>query len=249
PSLWSVPADARAEVWVPFQTRRGCPMGCTYCSTPLLEGTVMRKRLIGTVVEGIARHAAAGFRHFYCVDNTFNLPPRYAKDLCASLASAGLGIRFHCILYPGFVDEDLVRKMAEAGCIEASLGFESGSPALLRNLNKKYEVEQVRTASELLGKYGIRRTGFLLLGGPGETRESVRESLEFAESLRMEALKVTVGIRIYPGTALEKTAREEGVIAEGDDLLYPRFYVARGLEEWIGPAVRQWMSGRPDCAV
>lgn len=249
PSLWSVPADARTGVWVPFQTRRGCPMRCSYCSTPALEGTVIRKRVIETVVEGIARHVAAGFRHFYFVDNIFNLPPKYAKDLCASLSSAGLRIRWHCILYPGFVDEDLVRKMAEAGCIEASLGFESGCPAILRNLNKKYEVEQVRTTSKLLEKYGIRRLGFLLLGGPGETRESVRESLEFADSLHLETLKLTAGIRIYPGTPLEKTAREEGVIAEGDDLLFPRFYLARGLDEWIGPEVREWMRNHPYCVM
>jgi len=249
PSLWSVPTDARAGVWVPFQTRRGCPMGCSYCSTPALEGTRIRKHLIDAVVEGTARHVSAGFDHFYFVDNIFNLPPRYAKDLCRAIASARLGIRFHTILYPGLVDEDLVRRMAEAGCIEASLGFESGCPAILRNLNKKYEVEQVRTASELLGKYGIRRLGFLLLGGPGETRETVRESLEFADSLQLETLKLTVGIRIYPGTPLEKTAREEGVIAEGDDLLFPRFYLARGLNEWIGPAVREWMRNRTYCVM
>jgi radical SAM superfamily enzyme YgiQ (UPF0313 family) len=245
PLLWSVPADTRSGVWVPFQTRRGCPMRCSYCSTPALEGTRIRKHPIDAVVQGIARHVAAGFDHFYFVDNTFNLPPKYAKDLCTALASANLGIRWHSILYPGFVDEDLVRKMAEAGCIEASLGFESGCTAILRNLNKKNEVEQVRTASELLRRYGIRRLGFLLLGGPGETRETVRESLEFADSLRLDTLKLTMGIRIYPGTPLETTAREEGVIAEEDDLLFPRFYLARGLDEWIGPAVREWMITHP----
>jgi radical SAM superfamily enzyme YgiQ (UPF0313 family) len=248
PSLWSVPADARAGVWVPFQTRRGCPMRCSYCSTPALEGTVIRKRMVETVVEGIARHVAAGFTHFYCVDNTFNLPPQYAKELCASLASADLGIRFHCILYPGFVDEEMVRLMEAAGCVGASLGFESGCPAVLAKLHKKYDVDQVLTASELLGKHGIRRLGFLLLGGPGETRESVRESLAFAESLAPDMLKITVGIRIYPGTPLEEIARDEGVIAEGDDLLFPRFYLARGLDGWIGPMIREWRIGRPYCA-
>ena len=174
PSLWSAPAGTGAEVWIPFQTRRGCPMRCSYCSTPTLEGTVIRTHPVAQVVAGIARHVAAGFDEFYFVDNTFNFPPKYAKDLCTALAAAGLKIRWRCILYPGFIDEELVRKMAEAGCVEVSLGFESGCPDILRNLNKKYSVGQVRESSDLLREYGIRRMGFLLLGGPGETRRSVQ---------------------------------------------------------------------------
>lgn len=247
PALWNVPADVRAEIWIPFQTRRGCPMRCSYCSTPALEGTRIRKHPVDAIVDGIARHVAAGFDRFYFVDNTFNLPPRYAGDLCTALASAGLGIRWRCILYPGFLDAEMVRKMAAAGCIEVSLGFESGCPAILKNLNKRYDCDQVRTASELLREYGIRSMGFLLLGGPGETRESVAESLKFADSLNVDMLKLTTGIRIYPGTALEKVALAEGVIAAGDDLLWPRFYLAKGLDGWLGPMLRQWMGDRPYC--
>ena len=247
PSLWTVPAGYEEEIWVPFQTRRGCPMKCIYCSTPAIEGTTTRRHTMEAVVTGIARHVAAGFNRFYFVDNTFNLPPRYAKDLCTAFSTAGLGIRWRCILYPGFVDEEMVLKMAEAGCVEVSLGFESGSPVILKNLNKKYTIDQVRTSSQLLRKYGIRRMGFLLLGGPGETMETVLESLTFADSLGLDMLKLTMGIRIYPGTALEKIARGEGLIAEDDDLLLPRFYLAKGLEEWLGPMIRKWMAERPYC--
>ena len=247
PSLWSVPADAAAEIWVPFQTRRGCPMRCSYCSTPHLEGTSIRKHPVDAVVQGIAVHVAAGFKHFYFVDNTFNFPLSYAKELCTALVDAGLGISWRCILNPGFMDEELARTMAQAGCLEVSLGFESGCPAILRNLNKDYDLDQVRESSELLRKYGIRRMGFLLLGGPGETRETVRESLAFADSLKLDLLKLTLGIRIYPGTALEKVAREEGVIAEGDDLLLPRFYLSKEVEGWLNPTIHKWMADRPYC--
>ncbi len=247
PSLWTVSAESTEEIWIPYQTRRGCPMGCSYCSTPALEGTRIRKHPVDAVVQGIARHVAAGFNRFYFVDNTFNLPPKYAKELCTALGAAGLGIRWRCILYPGFVDEEMVRKMSEAGCVEVSLGFESGCPAILKNFNKKYDLDQVRTASEMLRDYGIRRLGFLLLGGPGETKESVLQSLDFADSLKLDMLKLTMGIRIYPGTPLEKTARDEGVITEGDDLLFPRFYMAKGLDGWLVPMIREWMVDRPYC--
>jgi hypothetical protein len=91
--------------------------------------------------------------------------------------------------------------------------------------------------------------GFLLLGGPGETKETVLESLVFADSLKLDMLKLTVGIRIYPGTILEKIARDEGLIDEGDDLLLPRFYLAKGLAGWLDPTIRKWMADRPFCTM
>ena len=138
---------------------------------------------------------AAGYRQFYFVDNTFNFPLQYAKDLCTALDAAALKIRWHANVYPGFVDEELVRTMAKAGCVEVSLGFESGSPAVLSKLNKQYAPPQVRVAAHLFQAYGIRRMGFLLLGGPGETRETVRASLDFADSLQLDMLKLTMGIQ------------------------------------------------------
>lgn len=247
PSFWSVPPGRADELWIPLQTRRGCPMRCSYCSTPALEGTAIRTHPVETVLEVLSRHVAAGFKNFYFVDNTFNFPPDYAKSLCDAIVSARLGIRWRCILYPGFVDEEMVSKMAQAGCVEVSLGFESGSPGILKSLNKKYDLDQVRQASELLRRHGIARMGFLMFGAPGETRETVQESLAFAESLHLDMLKLSTGIRIYPETPLAEVSRREGVVAEDDDLLLPRFYQAKGLEDWLGPLLADWMKTRPYC--
>ncbi len=123
--------------------------------------------------------------------------------------------------------------MAKAGCVEVSLGFESGYPPVLRAMNKRFQPDEVREISQRLAAHGIRRMGFLLLGGPGETKESVDESLAFARSLDLEMLKVSVGIRLYPYTPLARQAIEEGVVAPDDDLLVPRFYIRPGLEEYI----------------
>ena len=247
PALWPATSRADPEIWVPFQARRGCPMNCSYCSTAAVEGTTIRTRLPEAVVHGIAQQVEAGFDHFYFVDNVFNIPPTYAKALCAALKDAGLGIRWRCILYPGQIDEELVKGMAEAGCVEASLGFESGCEQILRNLNKKYSPAAVVAASEMLARHGIRRFGFLLLGGPGETRETVLESLAFADSLKLDLLRLTVGLRSYPDTALASTAVQDGFISPEDDLLIPRFYLARGLDGWLGQTVREWMADRPNC--
>jgi radical SAM superfamily enzyme YgiQ (UPF0313 family) len=232
-SLWLTVEPTTPDLWVPVQTRRGCGLDCTYCSTASIEGRAVRARSPQLIVEHIRRVASAGFARFYFVDNTFNLPLSHAMELCRRIAAERLNVEWRCILYPHQVPEALVAAMADAGCVEVSLGFESGSKDVLRALNKQFEPEEVRRISDLLAKHGIRRLGFLLLGGPGETRESVKESLAFADSLGLEMLKVSVGIRIYPRTALAKIALEEGVISADDDLLFPRFYLRPDLEGWI----------------
>ncbi len=242
--LWYGSVPMAQELWLPFQTRRGCPMDCSYCSTATIEGSRLRKRSAHVAVEGIARHVKAGFRCFYFVDNIFNMPPSYASELCRGLIANELKISWRCIFYPAKVDEGLIRDMARAGCKEVALGFESGCERVLRSMNKKYNLKEVRETSEMLAEYGIRQMGFLLLGGPGETRESVEESIAFADSLHLDGLKITVGIRIYPDTALAKTAVAEGVISPNDDLLFPQFYVVRGLEDWLHESVTAWTAER-----
>lgn len=231
--LWASVDPAVPDLWVPIEARRGCPNRCSYCATSQIQGKTIRSREPVAVAESMARMAKAGLRRFYIVDNSFNLPESYALDLCGAIERTAPGVQWRCILYPHRVSEELVVAMARAGCVEVAVGFESGSAPILRALNKHFSTSDVRMTVDLLGRHGIRRVGFLLLGGPGETRETVDESLVFAESLRLEALRITVGIRIYPNTALADTALEQGVISGDEDLLHPRFYLAPGLEPWI----------------
>ncbi len=233
-------------VWLPFQTRRGCPLSCSYCSTPLIEGKITRKRNPKFVIDALSSYVAAGFDHFFFVDNTFNLPSSYAKDLCDQIIESGLNIKWRAILYPGKVENELVAKMAASGCVEVSLGFESGSDIILKKMNKGFRTEDVRLTSDLLKKFGIRRMGFLLLGGPGETKQTVQESFEFVDSLDLEMVKVTPGIRIYPNTKLAHHARKTGKISLDDNLLIPKFYFEGEIEAWIRKKVDERMKDRPN---
>ena len=234
---------ATPDLWIPVQSRRGCPNDCSYCSTSQIQGRRLRAREPRQVAEHVAMLARAGYRRVYFVDNSFNIPEQHALELCDALTRLATGVLWRCILYPCRVCEELVRSMARAGCVEVSLGFESGSLQVLREMNKRFTPADVREVSDMLGAHGIRRMGFLLLGGPGETRETVEESVAFAESLRLECLRVTVGMRIYPGTQLARRAIAEGVIKDEDDLLVPRFYLSPGLEPWIHDRVKPLLRG------
>lgn len=242
------PAEAldKEEIWFPYQTRRGCPMDCSYCSTASIEGRLLRKRTPELAAREILALAEKGFRRFQFVDNTFNIPEPYALRLCRELAPLGREISWRCIFYPWRVSKDLVKAMARAGCREVTLGFESGSEAILRGMNKRYRPSDVRETSRLFEDYGIRRLGMILLGAPGETLSSVEQTLVFADSLNCELVAVTAGIRIYPSTRLAEVARAEGLIRPDDDLLHPRFYLARGLEARLPELLEAWIRDRPN---
>jgi len=216
-------------------------MRCSYCSTGTIEGHALRKRSPEQVVRWMARWVEAGFRRFQFVDNTFNLPPSYALTLCSRLAEADLPVTWRSILYPGKLEDRLVEAMAKAGCREVSLGFESGCDDILKEMNKHFLSKDVREAARILSDHGIHTMGFLMLGGPGETRESVEESLAFVSALNLDALKITIGIRIYPETKLAKVAVQDGLIAPDDDLLFPKFYMVKGLEGWLRETVGRHM--------
>jgi len=238
------PTPGRSELWVPFQTRRGCPMNCSYCSTGAIEGRLIRKIPPERAVEALSRYTEAGFTRFFFVDNTFNLPPAYAERLCDAIINSGLSIAWRSIVYPWKITQQLASKMAEAGCTEVSLGFESGSEPVLKRLNKRFRPPDVRQAANIFKACRIARMGFLLLGGPGETRETALESLHWADSLGLDNMKLTVGIRIYPDTALATTAISEGIIAPADDLLIPKFYIQPELKTWLYETAAQWAAQR-----
>ena len=219
-------------------------MDCIYCSTASIEGCVLRKHSLEYVMDVIRHVAAFGIKNIFFVDNTFNFPMKYAKALCDRMIREDLNVRWRCILYPWKVDEELTDKMAQAGGKEVSLGFESGSENMLKRMNKQFTLDDVRNISKMLERHQIRRLGFLLLGGPGETRDSVERSLSFADSLKTEAMKITTGIRIYPYTALHRMAVDEKLIPPDDDLLFPKFYIAKGLERWLEETVENWMADR-----
>ncbi len=240
------PAVKEQQIMIPFQTGRGCPMNCNYCSTTAIEGAKTRYYEVDRVIDSLAKYVAEGYDHFFFVDNTFNLPRKHAEEICDGIIDSALNISWQCIFYPWNVEEGLVEKMARAGCTDVSLGFESGSDNILAILNKRFQAEEVRNISAMLKRHGIRQMGFLLLGGPGETRETVEESLAYADSLELNLMKLTLGIRIYPNTPLAQTAIEDGIITPDQNLLFPAFYMVPDLEDWLRETAKKWSDERPN---
>ena len=111
-----IPEDSPDQpVWMPIQTRRGCPMDCSYCSTSSIEGRLLRRHSPRKVVENLKAYVDAGIRHFFFVDNTFNFPASYAEALCDGIIKEKLDIKNRCIIYPSKVDAPAGSKNGKGG--------------------------------------------------------------------------------------------------------------------------------------
>jgi radical SAM superfamily enzyme YgiQ (UPF0313 family) len=129
--------------------------------------------------------------------------------------------------------------MRRAGCYGLSIGNESGSPQMLKNLRKNFTVEQVSQACSWCRDSGIQYTCFLLLGGPGENRNTIDQSISLMEELKPTYLSINIGIRVYPNTELVRISRDEGIVSGQDDLLSPAFYLSCEIKDWIFDYIKE----------
>ncbi len=212
-----------------IQTKRGCPFSCIYCTYPLLEGKEVRLRPTEEVADELQNLAAEGVDYVYFVDDIFNYPPSYAEGLCRAIISRKIEIKWSAFVNPGFLDEELLSWMKEAGCVGIEFGTDSGSPKMLENYRKSFTVEEVIRSSRLCSANGMNHCHYILFGGPGEDTETIEESFRLMDELDSTAVIAMLGIRIYPKTEMEEMARSQGVIGQDSNLIFPHFYVSPGL--------------------
>lgn len=245
--LFSLPEYLSRDVAISVQTKRGCPFRCIYCSTPVLQARAVRTRDPETVADGLEileRHY--GVRTVQFVDNNFNYPPEHAAAVCQAVIDRGLRLRWLCNLHPGYASQELVALMKRAGCIYAIVGSESGSEHMLANLARGYGPDAVERTCRWLKEAGIDHWASLLLGGPGETPQTVEESLALMEALDPTSVGVWVGIRIYARTPLADIARREGVIDDETNLLFPSFYLSSAIAPVIVERMQRALSVHPN---
>lgn len=224
------------------QTKRGCRYKCIYCTYPAIDGSTIRLREPADIVDEIEGLVLeAGVEYLYFVDDIFNEPPAHAEDVCGEILRRGLSVRWTGFVNPTKLSRDLLSKMKAAGCEGIELGTDTGSPAVMRTMRKSFSVESVRRAADDCRSLGLPFCHYLIFGGPGETRETFMETVRLMEETDPTAVIAMIGPRIYPMTELEAIARREGVVGEGDSLLFPRFYVSPAMgAEWALDFLRDY---------
>jgi radical SAM superfamily enzyme YgiQ (UPF0313 family) len=201
----------------------------------------------GSVTDAVARLAATGLRDIEIVDSVFNAPLEHAMNVCEALARARHRAWLQCLeLNPLFLDDPLLAEMERAGFVGMGITLESASDPVLRGLKKGFTAREVHHAAEAVRRHGIPCAWIFLLGGPGETEETVKETLRFAGN-RIRPRDVAffnTGIRIYPGTELESIARRQGVLSRAPgEMLSPVFYVSPEVDgPWMERELKKSMN-------
>jgi radical SAM superfamily enzyme YgiQ (UPF0313 family) len=237
PAEWSAP-DYRLFPLEPYlkaggtaavQTKRGCPQKCCYCTYPFLEGRSLRLRDPREVARDVQRAAEMGAEYFYFVDNNFNMPAEHAREVCHELAACESKTAWTAFVTPLGFPATLAEEMAAAGCLSLELGSEAGTDAGLIELGKSHTIAEIIDTDRYLSQAGITPAHYFIFGGPGETLDSVEETLSVIDKLRGVCLAM-LGIRIYPATALYARAVHDGVLTEDRDLLEPAFYISPSVD-------------------
>lgn len=226
---------------VGIESKRGCPQQCIYCADPLGKGAAVRLRSPASVAEELKSLLDRGIDHFHFCDSEFNIPAAHAADVCAEIIKRGLGgrIRWYAYASPAPFSAYLAHLFVNAGCAGVDFGADSGSDRMLRNLGCHFSVEDLSRTAGLCHDHGIVFMYDLLLGGPGETRDSVKETIDLMKRLSPHRVGVSLGVRLFPGTRLAAQVMADGSPVENrnlkgrvvgnDSLLAPIFYLSADL--------------------
>ena len=210
-----------------LQTKRGCPFRCTYCTYQHINGPSLRLRSPVEVANELASMVEdSGLDEVFFVDDIFNWPHDHAMGICEEIVARRIRISWTCFATPLGMTPDLARAMKRAGCRGVEFGTDTASPSMLRALGKPFQQEQIRIASRACREADLPDAHYLILGGPGETSETIADTFAFFDDLKPRAVLAFLGVRIYPNTPLRGMAIAEGAISDGDDLLLPRFYLS-----------------------
>ncbi|MBV8476747.1 MAG: hopanoid biosynthesis associated radical SAM protein HpnJ [Acidobacteria bacterium] len=204
--------------YVSLYTTRGCPAQCTFCLWPqTLSGHPWRKRSSDDVAQEMAKAKQywPHVKEFFFDDDTFNIQKARTIELCAKLKP--LGLTWSCTSRVT-TDFETLKAMKEAGCRLLIVGYESGDQQILKNIKKGATSERARQFTKDCHKLGLVIHGDFILGLPGETRQTINNTIAFAKELDVETIQVSVA-HAYPGTELYDYAVKNGFMVSENKMV------------------------------
>ncbi len=220
------------------ETKRGCNRPCIYCADPLAKGNCLRLRDAAEVADEVENLLGQGIDVLHLCDSEFNIPIKHAKELCREFVRRRLGERIGWYTYMAVTpfDNELAELMQKAGCVGIDFTADSASGLMLSNYRDSHRAEDLAAAVELCRDNDITVMLDLLLGGPGETQETLAETIEFAKQIKPDCVGAGLGVRIYPGTEMAVIVESEGALETNPnikrkydgpvDLLKSTFYIS-----------------------
>ncbi len=196
-------------------TSRGCPNQCTFCGHQVF-GRTLRQRSASNIVDEIEMlYKQHHVREIAFVDDTFTIKPERIIDLFDLLDSKGIRIPWTCMSRVNTVDFEILKYMRDHGCWHISFGIESGNEEILRLIKKNISLEQASKVADWCYQLGIKSKGFFIIGHPGETIETIDQTIETALRMRLHDVVVTLNTPL-PATEQSRTAESYGTLEKND---------------------------------
>jgi hopanoid biosynthesis associated radical SAM protein HpnJ len=227
--------------YISFYTTRGCPAMCTFCLWPQTHSGHRWRLRSSKDVANECRYVLENFpglKEIFFDDDTFNYKKQRTLELCAELKK--LNFTWSCTSRVT-TDYETLKAMRDAGCRLLIVGYESGDEQILRNIKKGATIEGARRFTKDAHNLGLTIHGDFIVGLPGETRETLRNTIDFAKQLDVETIQVSMG-HAYPGTEFYEYAKENNLVQlkmsddEGHQLpnvVYPGILEKGELVEWV----------------
>ncbi len=230
-------------------TSRGCTAGCKFCIKHVSYQNSVRLRSPEKILEELQLLDGLGVHNIHMYADLFTINREQVVGLCELILASGLKVRWTCNSRVDYVDREMLRLMARAGCWLISWGIESANETILKRIHKGYRKEQAFRALRWAKEAGIKNWGYFIIGLPGETEETIRETIAYSKQLPLDIALFHIAAP-YPGTPFfyevvennwfrPGTKWEEVDMDQSTVLDYPGLPAER-LEYWQRRATREW---------
>jgi len=221
-----------------LETKRGCNRNCTYCADALAKGKRLRVREPCEVADEVEALLAQGIDVLHLCDSEFNIPAEHALAVCEEFIRRSFGKRLRWYTYMTVTpfDAELAKTMAAAGCVGVDFTGDSANAGMLKTYRQPHRKEHLASAVRLCRENNIKVMIDLLLGGPGETQESVCETINFIKEISPDCAGASLGVRMCAETEMARIAEAEGPLetnpnihrkyAGAVDFSKPTFYIS-----------------------
>jgi len=203
---------------IQMHASRGCPYRCYFC----LWNQIMYRcgkyrmfsptRVVDEIEDAIKNYNA---KEIYFDDDDFTISKRHVKDICNEIRKRGLKIKWSCMGDAINLNEEVLKTMAESGCVGLKFGVESGSLKIVNTIGKPVNLTRVKEVAKLCAKYGIKSHATFSIGLLGDDRDSINETINYAKDLDVDTIQVSI-CTPYPGTEFFRRARELNLIRTTD---------------------------------
>jgi len=213
---------------------RGCIFNCNFCSTTQFWSRRWRARSAKNVVDEIEwLYKDYKIKFFTFFDDIFTTNPQRVIDICKEIINRKLEIKWYTETRVDCISKEMLEWMKKAGCFLVQFGVESGSPTILKNINKKITREQIINAFKLVKEVGMQTETLLMVGNPGETEETIEETKSLIDTVKPDVVIVSI-TRVFPATQLYELAKQQGFITDDfwlSEKIAPEYTVERNLQK------------------